>query len=487
MKSLWKLALGLPLSCGIVATAHAQTGLMDRFVLDGKEAIAVLPAELIAAPTVKKIYISPNGTSLVVLREKIAITPDILPDESGKPKKRPEGEQELIYWNVRSRTPRSFWKGDLTTDVEFIVWQTQTENVWIGLRSYPEFMTDTKKVFSAADVESLPAHCSRQALEWSAKWTLLKMAEGQTRATEINLPDPGISGGIDLAISAISSLMLVKVFFGHPKRDNDGNSLQNHFFYLINRDGRLNPLVLPFAYNEHFVVFGMDENGSPFIGWTDEDNNPISYTLNPSTLVFTQTGGKWEHQKFPNRNPDRKRIGTLLLKSEGGAAVPEEQVLESPAPLWLQTIERETMQRVLLSAEATEGSLINRGNGAAYKSQGALWYVPFLRVNQAQFMASRRAALKAQALYDARHAGTGLMRVASANNGVLLAPDEVQRVLKFYILKSIFDKLVYTYPGGRIYDLPERSQTLLGYIAAPGGRANIYADGEVKWQDDLKK
>ena len=39
--------------------------------------------------------------------------------------------------------------------------------------------------------------------------------------------------------------------------------------------------------------------------------------------------------------------------------------------------------------------------------------------------------------------------------------------------------------GGPLTGVTSPATTIMGYIAAPGGRAVVYVDGHVKWEDTL--
>jgi hypothetical protein len=43
---------------------------------------------------------------------------------------------------------------------------------------------------------------------------------------------------------------------------------------------------------------------------------------------------------------------------------------------------------------------------------------------------------------------------------------------------------VYTFGGGSLASIDAPAETIIGYVTGPGGRAAIYADGHVKWQND---
>ncbi len=469
MKSLLKIVSASLLLSGIASTTNAQN-VMEHFVLDGKEAVAVLPSELIAAPTVKHVYSSHDGNCLIVLREKMKITPDILPDGTNKPMKLPEGEQELIYWNARTRTARSFWKSPLfEVAVRDVVWMPQTETVYAVTQSVPK---------------PLP---NPDASPFKPEWKLLKMTEGQTRATELALPDPGSGGYVSLSASTKLPLVILHIMQNNnePARP-DGSVINKTLTYLLRRDGRIEtPLAIPDASEARMILPTWDKEGKPAIYWVGAGKKRAHYAVNPANFALIPIEGKFENQEYAE--PDRTHAGVLLLKSQKLTATIGET--QKPLPvLWLESSVPSEFPRLLLSGDATEGSLMSKGDGALYQSQGALWFAPFIRLDQAQFLAARLAALKQVAMSNARQAGLGLMMYAQDYDETFPDADGIKdKVLPYVKNEAIFDGFNYTYPGGKLADIDKPAETLLGFVAGPGGRANIYADGHVKWADEPKK
>lgn len=469
MKSLLKDISFALLSLGFAVGAQAQPDVINRFVLEDQNAVTVVPAELIAAPQIKKVYYAPDGLSLVVLRERMKITPDLLPDGTGKPQKLPEGEQELIYWSSRTRTARSFWKGNLFgMKVWDVTWMPQTENAFVLMQTEP-----------------LPL--APNPPQFKAQWTLLKMAEGQARPTEIPLPDVGSNGHVSVSASNVLSLVWLQINQQEEEQTRPDGSVINHqLFYLLRREGRLEkPVAFPDPADVMVAMAEWAKDGTPALMIRGlKDKKRLNYAVNPQTLALTLLEGKFEHQDW--EEPNRTKAGMLTLKSQSVTANAGE-TQKKLSVLWLESSVKSEFPRMVLAGDATEGVLRPKADGAFYQSQGALWFAPFLRMNQAQFLTARKAALKAVAISNAKQAGTGLMMYAQDYDEVLPTPDGIKdKVMPYVKNEAILDGLVYTYPGGKLADIDKPAETLMGYVLGPGGRANIYVDGHVKWKDDEK-
>jgi hypothetical protein len=468
MKLLHKFCVAILLTAPI-QSAYAQTDFSSRFVLEDKNAVAVLPPELIASPTIKQVYYAPDGLSLVVLRERIKITPDILPDETGISTKIPEGEQELIYWSSRSRTARSIWKGGLVgTSVVDVGWFPQSDTAFIVLQSIP-----LPPPSPDPNADPLPP---------KADWKLLKVSDEQFRPTEIAMPDPGLSGYVHLSSSHKLPLMMIHIKQpgGEPKPD--GSVPTNELVYVLRRDGRLDkPVPIPDADNAVVVLAQWDKTGNPAL-FVRTVQTRSHYLVNPQTLALTPVEGKFEAQAGDDR--DMTKAGLLSLRHDR-VTMGNGETKQSVPVLWLESSVKTDFSRLLLSGEATHGVLRPAGDGVFYQSQGALWFAPFLRLNQAQFLAARRAALRALALNNAKQAGLGLIMYAQDYDEVLPSPDGIKDKILPYIKEgSVMESFTYTYGGGKLADIEKPAETVLGYVLGPGGRAIVYADGHAKWQDD---
>src|SRR5207247_7975617 len=85
---------------------------------------------------------------------------------------------------------------------------------------------------------------------------------------------------------------------------------------------------------------------------------------------------------------------------------------------------------------------------------------------------------------NARQLALGLMMYAQDHDGMLpSASDNIRDLVMPYVKSEpLFDGLVYQYAGGPLNAITEPAKTLLGYVAGPGGRANLFADGHAAWQ-----
>ncbi|MBI3721736.1 MAG: hypothetical protein HY248_04210, partial [Fimbriimonas ginsengisoli] len=133
------------------------------------------------------------------------------------------------------------------------------------------------------------------------------------------------------------------------------------------------------------------------------------------------------------------------------------------------------------------------GGAAVYVSQGAAWVMPFLRVSREQFLEARRAALRSVAISNAKQIGLAIMMyIQDYDETYPPAGATINDRLSPYLKNKESFNTPGTDTPGFVYlsdvspqsSINEPATTTIGYLLGPGGRALIYADGHVVWQED---
>ncbi len=105
---------------------------------------------------------------------------------------------------------------------------------------------------------------------------------------------------------------------------------------------------------------------------------------------------------------------------------------------------------------------------------------------------AREQARKTLALSNAKQIALALLMYAQDFDGNLPSgSDSIKDILKPYLkYDSIFfmpgttgDGFVYTYGGGPLSAIEKPAETSIGYFNGPNGRAVIFADGHVVWEN----
>ena len=175
-----------------------------------------------------------------------------------------------------------------------------------------------------------------------------------------------------------------------------------------------------------------------------------------------------------------------LRVREGQGVVAEGSVPQKIHPLWLEYTGKSEEPRALLAASGVFGKLSPRGDAVLYETGGAAWVAPLVRIPKEAFLQARAAARRQTVLSNAKQAGLGLLMYAQDYDETLPGQDKnlMEILLPYTKNVQVLAGLVYTFPGGKMADIPEPSKTELGYWTGEGGRAYIYADGHVVWKKD---
>lgn len=143
--------------------------------------------------------------------------------------------------------------------------------------------------------------------------------------------------------------------------------------------------------------------------------------------------------------------------------------------------------RSLISADASAASLADDGKHVAYLHHGVPIVVEIASADAKLVRQAVAAAKRAEILSKAKQAGLALL-MFSADNDDQLPPNDDQLLSKLnpYVKnEALLAGFVYTWQGGgSIIDIKDPANTPIGHYDGPGGRAQVYADGHVKWIPD---
>jgi prepilin-type processing-associated H-X9-DG protein len=139
--------------------------------------------------------------------------------------------------------------------------------------------------------------------------------------------------------------------------------------------------------------------------------------------------------------------------------------------------------------------LLPDASAVLYRSGDVLFAVPLRRYPKAAFLDARRQAQQAAAMSNAKQIGMALMMYTQDYDQTYPAanPDIGQQIAPYLRDTDLLNLLnspvtgapgfVYTYAGGPLSSVTDPASTQLGYMAGPGGRAVIFADGHVEWKE----
>ncbi len=415
-------------------------------VFTEREAVMVASHEFVAPPEVVTGKWSPDGRYAIVVRRYARLADPQNPPE--------QFEWSILVWDHRQKRTVEVWKG---TGGEKLVLDIQ----WMA----------------------------------AAPVALLKMYGGQRPIAENVWDESTVFARLHAANGTLKIL-------GEPDRWKEMNvSPVKPFALLLGEDGyqvlRMDgTLSAPVPYEQ---VFGSSETQRPYIGWmlapwTADGTKLVS-------IVFHQTAEGKHERKFilidplagtsqpisqepplyeppAGRRPLRVEILPAELKAGGDAA--------KVRSAWLVG----SRGRTLICADVQVAELTPAGDAVWYLSHGAAWIVPLKKMNREQYEAAYREALRETAESNAKQIGLALlMYVQDYDETFPPNTGDIQSLLMPYLKnQEIFNlpgtSFFYLMNANALSSIERPSETMTGYIQTPYGRAIIWADGHVTWQDD---
>ncbi|HTQ11614.1 MAG TPA: hypothetical protein VMI31_16250, partial [Fimbriimonadaceae bacterium] len=153
-------------------------------------------------------------------------------------------------------------------------------------------------------------------------------------------------------------------------------------------------------------------------------------------------------------------------------------------PAWL--VDDSKKNRAMIAGDVTATALSPTLSGIAYVSQGVAMVRPIVSMPKDLFLTLLKNAERTRAMSCTKQVGLGLIMFANDNNETFPnSQQDLNSLLNPYLRDTdISAGFVYTYGGGLMNDIKDPANTVLGYMPGPGGKAVLYSDGHVKWQND---
>jgi hypothetical protein len=469
-------AIGVAATLAVASAQRAApTRERPRFVLTEREAYLFAPAELVAAPTVQGAVWSPNARYVLAIRHDMGPVPPpgLISSPTGGP---PTGEVSLVLWNRAARRSREVWKKRAVEGtVKSVYWLPGT-SVALAEAAWTEPAPP-----GAPQQEGVPPGST-------VRRVVLRLDATGGQVTALPMPD----FAENLFVSPVQPLAILL-------------NTETKTARLLRATGGIGaPIRLP----KSFSSVEWTRDGRPlFFDW-----QPLPEAANPPPAgphdhsahdhravqrwysLETATGAVRLLAAAPERFDPAALALPVALRSSA-LPVREGETKEAVRPLWLESTSKSQPSRAMLCGDSEGGSLAPDGSAALYVSQGAAWVTPFLRLPRDRFLLARRAALRAMAISNAKQVGTALMMYVQDYDEVYPPADGViNRLMPYVKNESIFHDpateapgFVYLYDASSLASIKEPATTPVGHLTGPGGRAIIYADGHVVWEDDPKK
>ncbi len=461
--ALFSLMILLSLPSGIVS--GQAPSLMENLILTEKEAIAMLPPEVVSGPMVSRALWSPDGRYLLVVRQDMQLTPQLLRRALTAPASAwdqtpPPGQTRVILWDTRARLADEVWKMPMFVHhLEDIQWLPGTDQALALIRQTPQ---------------PTPENPSPKT-----SYGLLRINGATGRSQLFNLSDEqGVDPWITLSVSPAHPVAILRQTSMNAPPDR-----QQVVFYQLREGRRVGAgIVGPQETAISEVVWSAD-GAQPYLRVTQisRDRKPVEslYALDfrAGQLKRLESAPRLYAYR-PPEPPLRLKTSAQTLK-EGGIQRPV-------TSLWLESGAQSESPRALVCADSSQGWISPKGDQILYISQGAAFVTSLFRFSREEFEQARNAARKAQAISNAKQIALAAQMYAQDHDENLPSGGgDIKGLLAPYLKNpSLLENLVYTHGGGPLAAIERPAETELGYVRGPGGRAILYADGHVKWKDD---
>lgn len=471
-------------------TKNGMITTRTRAVISGENAYVLGPVETIAdVMSMDKIVTSPDNSAVLVAAYKsrpyssVALAQADV--EAGMSQRLPE--LNLIYWDARTRVAKTLLREtntpNMVSAIGGIHWipQTRIALVTLGRAS----ITDQTETLSLMRVDATAGTIRRVTdLKQASR---VAVSPSQPLAYIASESDQGASGQLDTPLSlqiytpqGLGRVIQLDVRTGPLEWAMDGKSVYSTKIIERTPQGKL-------AVRKHLTSINLETGAitHPEKLPTVQDNKSVpsrraEWPLSPVVTTIT----------VPDPTGERQVTNALWLQGEGLQTKPTNAAPPAPAnkTVFIDALLVATNARI-------EGYVMSQNTAAIlFTRDGSLCAAPIFRLPKAAFEQGLRTAQRQTTISNAKQVGLGMIMYAQDyDSNYPVAGTGVAKVVEPY-LKSrvVFDNpatgepgFVYTHSGSTaLAEITEPATTQLGYVSGPGGRAIIWADGHVTWQDD---
>jgi hypothetical protein len=433
---------------------------MNGAVKTPQEAYLLLTPEFVAGPNVISVEPSLNHDFLLITRESRPVTPPLAPVKA-------QSEVSLILWDMRTRKSTVLWRGASNEEqmvyLQEVSWVPGTPDV-----ALVNIMTVPPKGSMETDGQSRILRVDARA--------------GTAKTLAVAGPNVRLMVSDTKPVAALSNVLL---------------SNKSGVVRLLRLDAGLGRSI-PVPENSRIMSWLPDGKrmlGHRIVRQPDGKNRiETLFLVNTETSEVTEIKDRKELKGMlaapdaespgPELPPLRVVTGSGKLNAPGGATTDLQ-------PLWLSGVAKDAEGSALLTPDGERPKVLR--NSALFYRQGALYAAPIEKLDRTAYEKLRREVLRRQAMNNAKQIGLAMMMYAQDydenfppnGDGVR---DQIQPYLKNdnVFLDPETGRLAFTlasYTDTSLGSIQQPATTPMGYLTGPGGRAIIFFDGHVRWED----
>jgi hypothetical protein len=433
---------------------------MNGAVKTTNDAYLLLAPEFVAGPKIQSVSPSRNHDFLLIVREAHPVTPPLAPVK-------PQSEVSLILWDMRTRKSTVLWRGASNTEqmvaIHRAAWVPRTPDM------------------ALVQIVTVPPNSN-------------DFAEGQSRILRV---DARAGTAKTLAVGAANEHLLVS--------ETQPVAALTNAALIPNKAGMVRLLRLDSGLGRSFptpenarigmwLPDGRRLFGHRTVRQPDGKAREIVFLLHTDTGVVTELQDRKELRALltapeaedlePQLPPLRIVPGNGKVNAPGGATT-------DLRPLWLSGVEKDAEGAALLTPDGENPRMLRQA--ALFYRQGALYAAPVEKMDRTAYEKLRREVLRRQVMNNAKQIGLAMMMYAQDYDENFPPNGDAVRDQILPYLKNDnvfldpetgrlgFSLASYANTGLASFESP--ATTPLGYLTGPGGRAIIYVDGHVRWED----
>ncbi|MBC7809071.1 MAG: hypothetical protein H7145_23290 [Akkermansiaceae bacterium] len=478
----------------------SRNGMISTFtraVVSGDNAYVLGPVETITdVIRMGKPVASPDDGAVLIAVYKNRPYPRValtLADvEAGTPRR--SAERNLIYWDVRTRVAKTILRETNTPEMESTIdgiqWLPETPIALVTI--VRTNLADGTGQRSLMRVDAAVGTVRRVAGLESTSGVVISptqpLAYIENEAVEAGDGKPGVPPTLQTYTSqGLGRLIRLDEGIGALEWALDGKSVyatrviervegkrkSRALLTLVNlTTGEVtHPEKLPTAHNSR-----IKSSPAPKADWAIA---PVT-----TKIRFPGPGGQPQ---------DTTALWIQAAPSLAALTNPNKEVIPvSPAP----ANNRAFADALLIATNVQVEGYLVRGNTAVilFTRDNSLCAAPVFRLTKSEFEQGLRQRQQDVTISNARQLGLSIiMYTQDYDENYPLPGSGVAKAIEPYTKSSTLftnpvtgaQGFVYTLTGSTaMVDMAEPATTQLGYLSGPGGRAIIWADGRVTWQDD---
>jgi hypothetical protein len=481
-------------------TAEGQLTARTRAILSGEYAYLLGQPEVVAADIKLQKYIaSPNGSSILIAANKSRPFPGVVlaPGE----RYLPSGEFNLIYWDVRTRIAKTLYREPVSENtlvgVNQIEWLPQTNTALIVLSRVtipnPDQPQNTELTYSLLRADTITGKVSRiteLGTEMYFRYLLtdyVSASPSQPLAYIRTQEDTGAQTGPLFRTSlrvytpqGLSAPISLPGGVSDFSWMSDGKSIYSDQIMEKTANGK-------FVARKMLTVINLE---------TGKVTQPDKLPVIPASERVKEAPSLRESW------PVTVTIADATLQNPSGKSQPGSALwLRPTAPQKPETVPSVTTNSpistdsLLIATNARRETELATETAAAvlFTRDGSLCAAPVFRLSAIAFEQALRGAQRKAAVQNAKQVGLALIGYTQDYDENLppsggATADQIGSYVRnsdvFQNPATGENGFVFSYQGPSSFAQIENvSHTELGYISGPGGRAIIWADGHVTWED----